>query len=327
MSPDVKPPPGSEPDKKAPALSINSPIHPKGSAAPAKEKGNAPSSEKQEGAALRAMENPISATFDLAETVNDKIPDIKKMVKYASIFYIFALFVNFILVLVFLRENFILFLIVLAFFIIGILSLRWMFQLNKFFEFFASRHIAIKMMRDGDPLVHIPKGKSSLDQLLSHLKRISFPLENLLRSQPSALQAPAIMKGSSGVEYSFDAYISVEPSWSWRTFKTGKPGYALFIKTLPESPEMKDVKALENAINDVVKATGIPPNRAIILSENREGQEPRLKDDVYEHVTTQRFVAQSGRDKFVYNLQIISVDQDGTYDFVPVISDLPGALP
>jgi len=327
MSPDVKPAPGSEPDKKSPSQLARPSSPGKGSVAPSNEKLNSPTGERHDGAALRAMENPISATFDLAETVNDKVPEIKKMIKYASVFFAFALIVNFILVVAFLFQNFIFFLLVLTFFIIGIMSLQWMVRINKFFYFFASRHIAIKMMRDGDPLVHIPKGKSSLDQLLSHLKRISFPLENLLRSRPGALRAPAIMKGGSGVEYNFDAYISVEPSWSWRTFKSGKPGYALFIKTLSVGPEMKDVKAFENAINDVVKVTGIPPNRAIILVENREGQEPRLRDDVYELVTTQRFVAQSGRDRFVYNLQIISVDQDGTYDFVPVISDLPGTLP
>ena len=276
---------------------------------------------------LGAMENPISATFDLAEAVNDRVPRIKKMNKYASVFIAFSLIIDLILIILFLATNFLLFLVFLAFFIIGLFSLYWMRQVGGFFEYFSARHIAIKMMREGDPVVLVPRGKDSLDQLLNHLKRTSPALDNLLRSDPRALAAPSIMKGASGVDYSFDACISVRPVWPNGALGLGNPGHALFIKLLPAIPDMKDVRAVENAVMDVVKVTQIPPRRAIILAENREGKEPLLPQDVYEHVTGSRFTLQSGRRSFVCNIQIITIDTDGTYDFVPMISTLPDALP
>jgi hypothetical protein len=273
------------------------------------------------------MENPISATFDLAEAVNDRVPRIKKMNKYASLFIAFSLIIDFILIILFLTTNFLLFLVFVAFFVIGLFSLYWMRQVGGFFDYFSARHIAIKMMREGDPVVHVPRGKDSLDQLLNHLKHTSPALDNLLRSDSRALAAPAIMKGASGVDYSFDAYISVHSAWPNGALGMGNPGYALFIKVLQSLPDLKDVRAVENAVADVVKATQLPPGRVIVLAENREGKEPLLPQEVYELVTTSRFVLQSGRRTFVCNLQIITVDTDGTYDFVPMISTLPDALP
>ena len=277
--------------------------------------------------ALRAMENPISATFDLAESVNERVPRIKKMVKYASVFIAFSLLIEFILILVFLRENFLVFLIFLAFFIVGIFSLYWMRQVGAFFDYFATRHVAIKMMREDDPVVHVPRGKDSLDRLLNHFKRASPAFDNLLRQSPGALTAPAIKKGASGVDYSFDAYVTVPPAWPGGALGLGAPGYALFVKVLPGIPEMKDVRAVESAVLDVVRTTGIAPGRVVLLVENREGREPLLPQDVYDHVTSSRLVVPAGRQDFVCNVQIITVDTDGTYDFVPMISTPPEALP
>ena len=276
--------------------------------------------------ALRAMENPISATFDLAESVNERVPRIKKMVKYSSVFIAFALFIDFILMIA-LLPTLIFSLICLAFFIIGLFSLHWMRQVGDFFDQFATRHVAIKMMREGDPVVHVPRGKDSLDRLLNHFKRSSPAFDNLLRQSPGALTAPAIMKGASGVDYSFDAYVTVPPAWPGGALGLGGPGYALFIKVLPGIPEMKDVKAVENAVVDVVRVTGIAPGRVVMLVENREGRPPLLPQDVYDHVTSSRLVVPAGRQGFVCNIQIITVDTDGTYDFVPMISTPPEALP
>jgi hypothetical protein len=272
------------------------------------------------------MENPISATFDLAESVNERVPHIKKMVKYASVFVAFALFLDFIMIILLLPAP-LLSLVCLAFFVVGLFSLYWMRQVGAFFDRFASRHVAIKMMREGDPVVHVPRGKDSLDRLLNHFRRSSPALENLLRQSPGALRAPAIMKGASGVDYSFDACVTVPEAWPGGALGLGSPGYALYIKILPGIPQMKDLRAVENAVADVVGATRLPPGRVVILAENRDGREPLLPQDVYDHVTGSRLVLPAGRQSFVANLQVITVDTDGTYDFVPMISTPPEALP
>jgi hypothetical protein len=286
-----------------------------------------PRSLEDSSGALRAMENPIGATFDLAESVNERVPRIKKMVKYASVFIAFSLIIEFILIVAFLGMNFLLFLVFLAFFVVGLLSLYWMRQVGEFFEGFASRHEAIKMMREGDPVVHVPRGKDSLERLLNHLKRASPALENLLRDAPHALSAPAIMKGASGVDYSFDACVSVPPAWPGGALGLGRPGYALFVKVLPGIPEMKDVRAVENAVQDVVRVTGIVPGRVVMLAGNLERREPLLPQDVYDHVTRTRLEIPAGRHKATCNVQIITEDTDGTYDFVPMISTPPDKLP
>jgi len=316
--------PGPGPSGQSPAepLPPVTPRRPVPAAAPPQ-----PRSLDDRSGALRAMENPISATFDLAESVNDRVPRIKKMVKYASLFIGFSLLIEFILILVFLAGNILLFLVFLAFFIVGLFSLYWMRQVGAFFDYFSSRHVAIKMMREGDPVVHVPRGKDSLDRLLNHFKLASPAFDNLLRQNPRALTAPSIMKGASRVDYSFDAYVTVPQAWPGGMLGLGNPGYALYIKILPAIPEMKDVRAVENAVTDVVRVTGVAPGRVVILAENREGREPLLPQDVYDHVTTSRFVIPAGRQSFVCNLQVITVDTDGTYDFVPMISTLPEALP
>lgn len=286
-----------------------------------------PRSLEDRSGALMAMENPISATFDLAESVNERVPRIRKMVKYASVFIGFSLLIEFLLILVFLRDNPVFFLIFLTFFIIGLFSLYWMRQVGEFFEYFSSRHVAIKMMRDGDPVVHVPRGKDSLDRLLNHFKLASPAFDNLLRQNPRSLAAPSIMKGASGVDYSFDAYVTLPPAWPGGALGLGTPGYALFIKVLHDIPELKDVRAVENAVTDVVRVTGIAPGRVVILVENLDGREPLLPQDVYDHITRTRFVIPAGRQGNVCNLQVITMDTDGTYDFVPMISTLPEALP
>jgi hypothetical protein len=52
-----------------------------------------------------------------------------------------------------------------------------------------------------------------------------------------------------------------------------------------------------------------------------------IDDAVYQHITTKKPIIKAGRKKCVVNLQVVSVDEDNTYDFVPVIAEGAQELP
>jgi hypothetical protein len=139
------------------------------------------------------------------------------------------------------------------------------------------------------------------------------------------VHTPALLTGSSGISYHFDGYIYKPSSSFWRLFGTGDAGYAFFIKAFDHSPTLGEVQAMEKAIQDISAKTGVMPSRIVALVEKKAGA--KIEEDVYEHVTTKRPIIIVGRQKCVVNLQIVSVDEDDTYDFVPLIAESGGELP
>jgi hypothetical protein len=274
----------------------------------------------------KSMENPISAIFDLSESVNSQVPRIKKMIQYTGVFVVVWLIINFVLLLAVMAQGLlVLFLILLIFLILGFGGLYLMYNISKFFNYFGMRHLAIKLIRDADELVYVPKGRNSVQSYLAHLTKANPKLDQALRAHPNMLHTPALLTGTSGVSYNFDGYIFRPPSSAWKMFGTGNPGYAFFIKAFDHSPHLSEIQALEKAVQDVTVKTKVMPSRIVALVEKKGGA--KIDDDVYEHVTTKRPVILVGRQKCVVNLQIVSVDEDDTYDFVPVIAEMGGDLP
>ena len=74
------------------------------------------------GADARAVENPISAIFDLAEDVNDEAPRIRKLVTYATVFIGFWLVIDFIFILAFIVSNLFISLFLMVLFVVPALS-------------------------------------------------------------------------------------------------------------------------------------------------------------------------------------------------------------
>jgi hypothetical protein len=275
---------------------------------------------------FKSMENPISAIFDLSESVNSQVPRIKKMIQYTGVFVVVWLSINFVLLLMVMAQGaLILFLILLLFLIMGFGGLYLMYNISKFFNYFSMRHLAIKLIRDADELVYVPKGRDSIHSYLSHLAKANPRFDDALRSHPNMVHTPALLTGAMGVSYNFDGYIFRPPSSSWKMFGTGDPGYALFIKAFDHSPHLGEIQAIEKAVQDITVRTKVMPSRIVALVEKKAGA--KIDDEVYEHVTTKRPIIHVGRQKCVVNLQIVSIDEDDTYDFVPVIAEIGGELP
>jgi hypothetical protein len=139
------------------------------------------------------------------------------------------------------------------------------------------------------------------------------------------LHTPALLTGVSGISYNFDGYIYRPPSFMWRFIGLGDPGYGFYVKCYDHTPGLSEVQALERAVQDVTSKSMLCPSRIVVLVDKKVGA--LIDDAVYQHITTKKPVIKAGRKKCVVNLQVVSVDEDNTYDFVPVIAEGAQELP
>lgn len=268
---------------------------------------------------IRAIENPISAMFDLSEDVSREAEQIHKMIRYSKVFIAFWLIVNFIIALSAIG-NLIVSIGLFVLFIIGVLALRQLFRTDRFFKYYVMRHKAIRSVRDADPVVYIPQGSTSARRLMTYLTNNDKRMASALSSGKAVSKEQAMLKGKTGVFYSFDFYIYTNQSRLYRYLGVGEPGGAMYIKELKKAPVLEDLKALDAAIADVTKATRLPPRRVVLLWTRGEGDE--LDDRTYEHLTTNVTKAQVGRKGYVCSIQLVIENTDNTYEFIPFMADV-----
>ncbi len=286
----------------------------------------APSVDLRAPPVVRSLENPLIAIFDLADQINERVPIIRRTLRIAMGLTSIVFLLVGILTLVFLAQGnpiaALLFLVALL--VLGNLLVA-MYRTNSFFDYFEARHRTIKIVRDADPIVYIPKGRDDVDRLLQLLKQQSPRFGQLGAQFPHYIHTPAILPGRSGVSYHFDAYAFIPCSATWEMFGRGDRGWALFVKAFDTAPTLRDLQALEIAIADVTARSQIQPSRVIALV--RQGSDSVIPEDAYQRLISGGFVVPLGRHRLPYAIQAISIDADGTYDFVPVIGTTPDQLP
>ncbi|MFQ5883513.1 MAG: hypothetical protein ACE5IO_00265 [Thermoplasmata archaeon] len=314
----------------------------------------------------RAIENPISAIFDLAEQVTEQHPKLKRLVKYATIFIGAWLFLDFLFIigsvpisfpflLILFISLFLLrwfntvtaravliavstinaFLILLFFslvgaiilgailtglFILGLILLNLIHEIGSFFDYYWLRHRAIGSVRDEDPMMYIPKGEDSVHRVLNYLAQRSPDLQRDF-SLSGTVRCPAILKGRGEFFYQFDAFVSRPSGSFWKLLKVGYPGYAIYIKRFGEKPRLQDLIALKRAVEEITSVTKLPPRRVIALWAR--GAEESIDDDAYDFLTSEAGVVRGGVSLMNCSLELISENPDGTYDFIPYVSDIP----
>ncbi len=314
---------------------------------------------------VRAVENPISAIFDLAEEVNNQAPKLRKLIGYSRLFIGIWLFANFIMLVFLARqpllmlpimgllfvsavalrwaegtlsrvflfgviivtsvgigvltqgENLFLGAVLAALFVLGIVILNLMRDIRGFFSYYVLRHRAIKSVREEDPVVHIPKGEDATQRLLTHLSQRHPELRGQARQ--GYVQAPAVMKGKSGLLYQIDAYVRGRPSALWRPLGLGETGYAIFIKAFTGVPTKKDLESLKRAVEDICQAEKVPPTRVIALWTPKE--EEALSDEAYDFLVTQVVTFRHSGQEFKCSLELVTESPDGTYDFIPFVTE------
>jgi len=267
---------------------------------------------------IRAVDNPISAIFDLAEEVNEEVPRVRKLVTYATVFMGIWLLIDFALVLATLGGMFVVSLLLMALFVIGILALAMLRNLNDFMRYYSLRHAAIQRVRNDDPIIYAPKGDTAVLRLFEYLRQRNPSMQAAITAR--SYQTPAILKGVTGVFYNFDGYLSSSSSALWKTLGFGYPGYQLFIKVFGNSPRPEDLRALKASAQDVANATKMPPSRVIALWTRKAAQD--LSDEAYEELTSAPIVFSHRRSKFASSLELFIENEDGTYEFIPFIADV-----
>ncbi len=312
---------------------------------------------------IRAVENPISAVFDLAEEVNEQAPKIRKLIGYSRFFIGIWLFANFLILMFFAAQPLLMLALVgllfvagvslrwtqsryskaflllvigitsvfigfihlenflgallAALFVLGIVILNLMKDIRGFFNYYVLRHRAIKSVREEDPVVYVPQGEDAVQRFLTHLGQKHPELRGQARQ--GYVQAPAVLRGKSGLLYSMDAYVLGKPSALWKPLGLGETGYAIFIKTFTESPAVKDLEALKRAVEDICEAQKVPPSRVIALWTPKE--EEALSDEAYDLLTTSVVTFHHGGQEFNCSLELVTESPDGTYDFIPYVTE------
>ncbi len=265
---------------------------------------------------VRAVENPISAVFDLAEDVNREAPRMRRLVTYASVFIVIWLIVNIPLIIVVLRLNVLIGLLMIGVFVIGVMALGLLGEMRDFFRYYVMRHGAIMSVRSDEPVIRIPEGMDPVERFSRFLMSRNPSLSTALGPRP--LQ-PTRVRGSSGVYYSLDGYFVGRPGILWRPFRIGYPGYQIIVKVFRSRPKAEDFALLKHMAEDISAATRVPPSRVVAIWPRKAEED--LSEEAYAAVTTQVAVFSRGRRRYACSLELIIENEDGTYEFIPYIAE------
>ncbi|RLF72095.1 MAG: hypothetical protein DRN40_01100 [Thermoplasmata archaeon] len=270
----------------------------------------------------RGVEDPIGGTFDLAEKVSEKASKFLLYSHFALIFTLTSLF--FILILAVAIKNLFVSMVLGAIFLMGFVALFLLLSLKRFLNEFSFRYSAIKAMREGPPLAKVPKGRNPTERFINHLRAANRSFDKLLKRTPEVLRKDAYVKGASGRRYHYDAFIIIRPPLLSRIIR-GSGGYSLFIKELKREPGEDYIKKITEELADISRAHGVLPSRVTLIFKAPRGY-AGIDEDLYRKVVDEG-VYLPGKRRTRINFQIVAELEDGTYDFIPAIPDIPGVLP
>ena len=311
---------------------------------------------------VRAVENPITAIFDLAEDVERQAPKVDRLLRYTRIFIYMWLLLDVVLIVIvsslnlialllilvlyalllirsgvvnptanaallasalvvaaltiltFRGPGFILGVVLVSLFYLGMVILALVQDARSFFDYYALRYRVIRAVREADPIILVPQGATSVDRLLVALSQRSPAIAGML-AQPQNVRKPAIATGRTGVAYQFDA-ILMWPSGTLAPFGVGPSGGSVFVKAFERAPVRADFESLRRAVEDVSLAMRLPPTRVVAVWKS-DGTD--IPDDAYAFLTTETVkVALGGRVR-ACSIELATEMPDGTYDFIPLI--------
>src|SRR6266566_72797 len=265
----------------------------------------------------RAVEDPIAAIFDLAESVDRQTPKIRKMLRYVRWFVSVWLLLDFFLIL----------LSAAAFG--GSPGLALLLFVPIVILLLAVRSVSgstgrlvllIFVLIFGGLQVLTTGGLVFLGAVLVALFILGFSILELMRDLRSffdyfALRHRVIqrVRQADPVVYVPDGKDAVQRILSY----LGAAGFAVFVKGFERAPTLADLQALKPAIEDVAGATKIPPARILVLWRSKADES--VTPDVYEFLTKESARVKIRGSTFVCSLELAIERDDGTYDFIPVV--------
>jgi hypothetical protein len=266
---------------------------------------------------VRAVENPISALFDLSEDVNKEAPRFRKLVRYAAVFIVIWLAVDFVLILATIQGNILVGVLLMAIFVLGLATLGLLANLNDFFRYYVARHQAIMSVRTDDPIVKVPAGPTPGGRLLTHLRNRNPELNHLYAPDYSPI--PVKVRGRSGNFHHLDVHLFRPSGPLWGLIGGGYPGYQLMVRTFVNAPRPEELMNLKGAAEDISGDNRVPPSRVIALWPRRNGDD--LSEESYDLLMSQVVEFSHRRKHYASSLELIVENLDGTYEFIPYVTD------
>lgn len=288
--------------------------------------------DKKKDKTIIAMENPVSAVFDLTDKISHDFPRINNGIQATFIFgLVTTIILSIIYValiiksippddLVMILSSFSLFIL---FIVLAALLLNSYMKWTNLLRFFTRRYNAILAVRYSDPIVPISPGKTLIDRYLTHLW-YSYPkFQWFLENNPNAVQ---IKSNPNNQNHYFDAYLRQKPELMWRLFRLGNQGYGFYIKTFNHIPSIEELKVLERNTQEISKQVSIPPSRSVALFQ-MESESGEINQKSYDYLINHSISVDIRGKKFKCPMQAVIEMKDNTYDFIPLIPTIPGELP
>jgi hypothetical protein len=264
------------------------------------------------------VEDPISAIFDLSDRVAQMAPVVRRMYRYTATILVFWIIIMAIVALVTLRGGLFLSLLALLGLIAGVISLGLLRQTDRFFRAFAQRHRSIRLIREADPVVKIPDGRTPVERLARYLVQSNPRIESRVKEDPASIRYRVSLP-APGRSVPFDLVVDQPSGVAFRIFGVGEGGFAVVARMGPDAPTLEDVRRLENDVVSAASKMVTIPSRAILLRT----QSIPLPEDVYEYVVGHPVVVRRGFTTYRITIEVITESPDGTYDFVPHVLGVP----
>jgi hypothetical protein len=264
------------------------------------------------------VEDPISAIFDLADRAAEMAPTVRRMYRYtASILVIWIILTAFV---TFVTLGTALWLAVLSFLglVAGVIALGLIRRTDRFFGAFVQRHRSIRLVRDADPIVKVPEGRTPVERLGRYLVQSNPRVEATVVEDPSAMRYRVVLP-ASGESRPFDLVVVSPGGTLWRSLGRGATGFAILARVTSETVSVDDLRRME------ADALAVAPQLAaavvrLILLRPKPGP---LPEEAYEYAVGHPVVFRRAFGSFRANLEVITENPDGTYDFVPHVLGVP----
>lgn len=264
------------------------------------------------------VEDPISAIFDLSDRVAQLAPTVRRMYRYTATILVLWIVIMAFVTLVTLGTGIEIAILSILGLIAGVIALSLLRETDGFFRSFVLRHRAIRLLRDADPVVHAPSGRTPIERLGRYLPQASEAVAEFLKAHPEALRYHVSFPGRGGA-IEFDMVLERPGSLWWRWFGVGDAGFAILARFGPEAPRTSDLQRLVADAQAVAGRLDAPPVRLILL---RTGAIP-LPEDVYEWAVGRPAFLARGFSRYRVTTEIITEAPDGTYEFVPHVLGVP----
>jgi len=247
------------------------------------------------------VEDPVSAIFDLADHAAGMAPTVRRMYRYtASIVVIWIVLMAFVTIGTLGGAPW---LAILSFIglVAGVIALGLLRQTDRFFGSFVQRHRSIRLIRDADPVVKIPEGRTPIERLARYLSASNPTVEAWTRQEGGSGRY-RVGFPSSGREVPFDLVIAKPGGALWRALGRGDRGFAILGRVANEPLTIEQLRQMQS---DAQAVTPSLPGAIVRLILVR-AKATTLPEDVYEYAVGHPVELRRGLARFRSTLETVS---------------------